>query len=106
MTTWVRSTASATWKSTAMLAGDSARSGLRPCSAPRNATTSFDRLAEVDRPRDGAGWVGRALLDGVRRAVNRPPPPRRFDVFIVLAIVVVVLWLLPFVVPFVRDMLE
>ncbi len=52
------------------------------------------------------GWVGRALLDGVRRAVNRPPPPRRFDVFTVLAIVVVVLWLLPFVVPFVRDMLK
>lgn len=52
------------------------------------------------------GWVGRALLDAARRAVNRPPPPRRFDVFTVLAIVVVVLWLLPFVVPFVRDLLE
>ena len=52
------------------------------------------------------GWVGRRLLDQVRRAVNRPPPPRRFDVFTVLAIVVVVLWLLPFVLPFVRDMVE
>ncbi len=53
-----------------------------------------------------AGWVGRALLDALRRAANRPPPPRRFDLFTVLAIVVVVLWLLPFVLPFVRDMLE
>ena len=52
------------------------------------------------------GWVGRALLDAARRAVNRPPPPpRRFDVFTVLAVVVVVLWLLAFV-PFVRDLLE
>ncbi len=52
------------------------------------------------------GWVGRRLLDHVRRAVNRPPPPRRFDAFTVLAIVVVLLWLLPFVLPFFRDMVE
>ena len=52
------------------------------------------------------GWVGRLLLDNVRRAVNRPPPPRRFDAFTVLAIVVVVLWLLPFVLPFFRVAVE
>ena len=49
------------------------------------------------------GWVGRLMLDRVRVAVNRPPPPRRFDVFTVLAIVVVLLWLLPFVLPFFRN---
>ena len=51
------------------------------------------------------GWAGRCSTACVGPSTG-PPPPRRFDVFTVLAIVVVVLWLLPFVVPFVRDMLE
>ena len=39
----------------------------------------LSRYAEVDRPHDGVGVVGRLMLDRVRVAVNRPPLPRRFD---------------------------
>jgi len=52
-------------------------------------------------------WIGRSLLDGLRRAANRPPPPRRrFDTFTLIAIAILVLWALPIVVPLVRDLLE
>ena len=52
-------------------------------------------------------WIGRSLLDGIRRAANRPPPPRRrFDTFTLIAIAILVLWALPIVVPLVRDLLE
>ncbi len=52
-------------------------------------------------------WIGRALLDGLRRAAHRPPPPRRrFDAFTLVAILIVVLWSLPLVLPFVRDLLD
>lgn len=52
-------------------------------------------------------WIGRMLLDGLRRAANRPPPPRRrFDAFTLIAIGILLLWALPIVIPLVRDMLE
>ena len=52
-------------------------------------------------------WIGRMALDGLRRAANRPPPPRRrFDAFTLIAIAVLLLWALPIVVPLIRDMLE
>ena len=47
------------------------------------------------------------VLDGLRRAANRPPPPRRrFDTFTLIAIAVVLLWALPIVVPLIRDLLQ
>ncbi|MCY3842322.1 MAG: hypothetical protein OXH69_02140 [Acidobacteria bacterium] len=52
-------------------------------------------------------WIGRTALDGLRRAANRPPPPRRrFDTFTLIAIAVVLLWALPIVVPLIRDLLQ
>ncbi len=52
-------------------------------------------------------WIGRTALDALRRAANRPPPPRRrFDAFTLIAIAVLLLWALPIVVPLIRDMLE
>ena len=52
-------------------------------------------------------WIGRTLLDALRRAANQPPPPRRrFDAFTLIAIGILLLWALPIVVPLVRDMLE
>lgn len=52
-------------------------------------------------------WIGRTVLDALRRAANRPPPPRpRFDAFTLIAIAVLLLWALPIVVPLIRDLLE